>query len=368
MIKQPHSKIALVGDMLGEGGAEKVQARLSFYFEQQGVEVHHIIVRDIVTYQYAGTLFNMGKLKNKSNGLFNKLKRLLALKKYLKDNQFDYIIDFRVKNNFIQEYIIANWIYKVPYIMSLHSFETAYYFPKNNFFARIIYKKAYGLVAVSKLLEEKLRTKYHYKKIITIYNPIVESEIEKGSGSEKPFDFNYILGVGRMADNIKQFDHLIKAFKRSDAITNNFKLVLIGDGTYKKALIDFVQRESLEDMVVFLPYMDNPFPYIKNAYVMALTSKNEGFPNVLIESLACGVPLVAYDCESGPSEIILNQSNGLLVKNQDIDMMAKAISRMINNTSLYQNCKSNSIDSIQKFNLDSIGRAWLDYLKITTAS
>ena len=84
MIKQPHSKIALVGDMLGEGGAEKVQARLSFYFEQQGVEVHHIIVRDIVTYQYAGTLFNMGKLKNKSNGLFNKLKRLLALKKYLK--------------------------------------------------------------------------------------------------------------------------------------------------------------------------------------------------------------------------------------------------------------------------------------------
>ena len=66
MIKQPHSKIALVGDMLGEGGAERVQARLSIYFEKQGVEVHHIIVRDIVTYKYAGTLFNMGKLKNKS--------------------------------------------------------------------------------------------------------------------------------------------------------------------------------------------------------------------------------------------------------------------------------------------------------------
>ena len=52
MIKQPHSKIALVGDMLGEGGAERVQARLSIYFENQGVEVHHIIVRDIVTYTY----------------------------------------------------------------------------------------------------------------------------------------------------------------------------------------------------------------------------------------------------------------------------------------------------------------------------
>lgn len=368
MIKQPHSKIALVGDMLGEGGAERVQARLSIYFEKQGVEVHHIIVRDIVTYKYAGTLFNMGKLKNKSNGLSNKLKRLLALKKYLKDNQFDYIVDFRVKNSFIQEYIIANWIYKVPYIMSIRSFETAYYFPKNNFLASKIYKKAYGLVTVSKLLEEKLRTNYHYKKIKTIYNPIVEGEIEKESASEKPFDFNYILGVGRMMDNIKQFDHLIEAFKRSDASANNFKLVLMGDGAYKNVLVDLVQKESLEDQVVFLPYMDNPFPYIRNAYLMALTSKNEGFPNVLIESLACGVPVVAYDCESGPSEIILDENNGLLVKNQDIDSMAKAMNRMINNTALYQSCASNSIDSIQKFNLDSIGREWLDYLKITTES
>jgi glycosyltransferase involved in cell wall biosynthesis len=366
MIKQPHSKIALVGDMLGEGGAERVQARLSIYFEEQGVEVHHIIVRDIVAYQYAGTLFNMGKLKNKSNGLLNKLKRLLALKKYLKDNQFDYIIDFRVKNGFIQEYIIANWIYKAPYVMSLHSFETAYYFPKNNFLASIIYKKAYGLVTVSKMLEEKLRSTYHYKKIKTIYNPIVEAEIEKDSALDTPFDFNYILGVGRMKDNIKQFDHLIKAFMRSDAISSSFKLVLMGDGAYKNVLVDLVQKESLENHVVFLPYMDNPFPYIKNAYLMALTSKNEGFPNVLIESLACGVPLVAYDCESGPGEIILNENNGLLVKNQDIDRMAKAMSRMINNTTLHNRCASNSRKSIQKFNLESIGREWLDYLKITT--
>jgi glycosyltransferase involved in cell wall biosynthesis len=365
MIKQPHSKIALVGDMLGEGGAERVQARLSIYLEQQGVEVHHIIVRDIVDYTYAGTLFNMGKLKNKSNGLFNKLKRVRVLKKYLKDNQFDYIIDFRVKNNFVQEFIISNWIYSTPYVMSIRSFETAYYFPKNNFLASIIYKKAYGLVTVSILLEEKLRAQYHYKKIKTIYNPIVESEIEKGATSKKPFDFNYILGVGRMKDNIKQFDHLIKAFKKSDAFANNFKLVLMGDGAYKNMLIDLVQKESLEDQVVFLPYMENPFPYIKNAYLMALTSKNEGFPNVLIESLACGVPVVAYNCESGPSEIILDENNGLLVKNQDIDSMAKAISRMIHDTTLYQNCASNSIDSIRKFNLNSIGREWLDYLKIT---
>lgn len=366
MIKQPNSKIALVGDMLGEGGAERVQARLSIYFEEQGVEVHHIIVRDIVTYQFAGQLFNMGKLKSKSNGLLNRFKRLIALKKYLKENKFDFIIDFRVKNKFIQEYIIANWVYKAPYIMSIRSFETAYYFPKNKFLASIIYKKAYGLVTVSKLLEDKLRTKYQYKKLKTIYNPIIQSEIEKQAVSTPPFDFKYILGMGRLKDNIKQFDHLIKAFGKSDAISNSFKLVIVGDGEYKMNLSELVQKESLESHVIFSAYSDNPFPYIKNAHLTALTSKNEGFPNVLIESLACGVPVIAYDCESGPGEIILNESNGLLVKNQDIDDMSTAINRMIKDVTLYQTCSSNAKKSIEKFSMDVIGKEWLEYLKIKT--
>ncbi|GHC61370.1 glycosyltransferase [Ulvibacter litoralis] len=363
-MKQPRQKIAFVGDTLGEGGAERVQARLSFYFEAQDIEVHHIIVRDVVTYEYAGTLFNMGLLKDTKNGFSNKYKRLSVFRSYLKEHEFDYIIDFRVKNKTLQEFLIAKWVYTTKYIMSIRSFNTLYYFPKNTFLARNIYKNAYGIVTVSKALEARIKTEYGYQNVETIYNPLLLEQVSEDSKAFVPFDFLYILGIGRMQNDIKQFDHLIEAYDASIAKENGIKLVLIGDGKFKQGLERLVAEKDITDNVVFVSHQTNPFPYFKNALVTALTSRNEGFPNVLIESLACETPVVAYNCESGPSEIIENESNGLLVKNQDISAMASALSRMISDTALYQKCKAQARPSVERFNFETIGKAWLDFLKI----
>lgn len=363
MIKQHRFKIALVGEMLSRGGAERVQAGLSFFFEAKGIEVHHIIVQDVVTYEYAGTLFNMGKLKDASNGISNKWYRFQALKNYLKKQQFDFIIDFRVKNKFLQEYYIANFLYTSPYVMSIRSFDTRYYFPKNNYLASAIYKKAYGIITVSKALEEKIKAAYNYKNVKTIYNPVRLDAISAAATAFKPFDFPYILGMGRMHP-VKQFDHMIHAFSRTSAIAKGYKLVLMGDGDSKIDLQDLVQKKGMENNVVFLSYQENPFPYFSNAFLTVLTSMNEGFPNVLIESLACGTPVVAYDCESGPGEIILDKQNGLLVENQNLNEMTTAIESMINDPSLYNHCKENAVKSTERFDFETIGNEWLQFLKI----
>ncbi len=363
MIKQHRFKIALVGEMLSRGGAERVQAGLSFFFEEKGIEVHHIIVQDVVTYEYAGTLFNMGKLKDDSNGISNKWYRFQALKNYLKKQQFDFIIDFRVKNKFLQEYYIANFLYTSPYVMSIRSFDTRYYFPKNNYLAGAIYKNAYGIITVSKALEEKIKSTYDYKNVKTIYNPVRLESISAAATAFKPFDFPYILGMGRMHP-VKQFDHMIHAFSRTSAIEKGYKLILMGDGDSKSDLQDLVQKKGMENNVVFLSYQENPFPYFSNAFLTVLTSINEGFPNVLIESLACGTPVVAYDCESGPGEIIEHKENGLLVENQNLDEMTRAIETLIHDKQLYDNLASNAVNSVEKFNFESIGMQWLDYLKI----
>ncbi|MBT3588287.1 MAG: glycosyltransferase [Flavobacteriaceae bacterium] len=364
MNKLSECKIVLIGDTLGEGGAERVQARLSILFDSKGINVHHVIVRNVIKYDYAGTLFNMGLLKSEINTFGNRIFRLYELNKYLAKHQFDYIIDFRVKNNFFQEFILANIIYKLPYVMSIRSFDTNYYFPKNKFLAKLIYKKALGIITVSKALERKIKREYGYKNVTTIYNPIEK----KDDILHLDLDYQFIFGMGRMKTNIKQFDHLIKAYKKSDSRNHNIKLLLAGDGDNKKELELLVEKEGLTEDVEFLGHLENPEAYLKRAYFTALTSKNEGFPNVLLESLVYSTPVVAYECESGPNEIIMDTHNGLLVKNQDIDAFAIAINKMITDKDLYVNCKLNAKSSVDKFNPEAIVNKWIKFLKIEQKS
>ena len=138
----------------------------------------------------------------------------------------------------------------------------------------------------------------------------------------------------------------------------------MGDGEDKENLKALVAQKNLEEDVLFHPFAPNPFPYYKKALFTALTSKYEGFPNVLIESLASGTPVVSYDCTSGPNEIIQHGTNGLLVNNQDIDAMKKAINSFVMDAALYEVCKANAKESAERFNPENILKDWLRFLKI----
>lgn len=361
---QPKYKIALVGNTLSKGGAEKVQARLSFFFEDNGIAVHHILVNNEITYPFAGAVFNMGLLKNKSNGPLNKIKRLRALNAYLRVNDFDCIVDFRVKNNYFQEFLIANWVYSSKYVMTIRSFNTSYYFPDNQKKARTIFRKAFGIVTVSKALERKIVKDFGYKNVQTIYNPLDISELkEKGA---HPIDVpeKYVLGIGRMQSGIKQFDHLINAFYLSSAFQENFHLVLVGEGEDRLGYEGLVAHLQIKDRVHFVGFIENPHPYFKNAYATILTSKFEGFPNVLIESLAQGTPVISYDCESGPNEIIQDGINGLLVENQDQEALKNALDLLIVDSMLYASCAANAVESVARFEMNVIGKQWLEFLQL----
>lgn len=356
-------KIVLIGDQLSNGGAERVQGMLSLIFDTMGIEVHHVIVIDEITYEYTGKLLNLGKLKNKTNGIFNKLKRLYVLKQYLDKNDFDFIIDFRVKNKFLQEYFLTKWIYMSPYIISIRSFNLAYYLPKQKWFARKIYNNAFGFITVTKAVEKEIKKKYGFNNIRTIYNPVSFDKITRLADAFIPYPSPYLLAVGRM-HAIKQFDHVIKTFHDSVAIKKGYKLLLIGDGEEKNKNKELAKKLNITDHVIFIPFQKNIFPYFKNAHATILTSKNEGFPNILIESLACNTPIIAYDCKSGPNEIIKNRENGLLVRNQSIPEMTNAINEMIENEDLHASCKLNAKKSIAHLEPIVIGKQWLQFLKI----
>lgn len=364
MVQKKVYKICLISEQLASGGAERCAALLSQFFESQKINVHHIIVIDKVEYEFSGELLNLGLYKTGANTWLNKLKRLRVLKNYLNENTFDFIIDFRVKNNPLQEFFIARFLYDIPYIQTVHSYMTELYFPKKRFLDRNIYTNAYGIVVVSKKIKKKIADELYYKKVKVIHNPISIDEIAEKAQEQTNLNFDYVLSVGRMDDGIKQFDKLILAFAKSILPSKNIKLVLLGDGVLRKTLETQVNLLGLEEFVLFLPWSKNPFKFMRQAKFSILSSKNEGFGNVLIESLACQTPVISFDCLSGPSEIITHNYNGLLVKNQNFEALTLAINTMVEDEKLYHFCKENALNSVQKFSLEIIGRQWLEYLKI----
>ncbi|MCZ8331773.1 MAG: glycosyltransferase [Flavobacterium sp.] len=362
MILEKKYKIALIGYRLSSGGSDRVMARLSVFFEQNNIEVHNIIVVDEVSYPYSGKLVNLGLLKDETNGFFNKFKRLKALRSYLNQNNFDYIIDFRFRTKPIQELIISRFIYNTKVIFTVHSYLIDHYMPNNSWLTNRIYDNSFAVVSLTEKMTKLINEKHQLKNVVTIANPINSEEIDLLKNAPIDLDFQFIIAVGQYENPIKQFDKLIATYSKSDLPKKNIHLVILGDGD-RNFLEKSINEFSVSDKVHLLGYQENPFQFISKAKFLVLCSENEGMPNVLIESLACETPVIAFDCNSGPSEII-TKDNGILVENQNWEHLKFAMERLISNYDLYLHFKSNAKKSISKFEIDYIGKKWLDLLKI----
>lgn len=355
-------KIALVGFRLSNGGAEKVMANLSIFLEKNNIEVHNIIIEDGVAYPFAGTLVNIGLIKNKRNDVFNKLKRLIALRQHLNRNKFDYIIDFRYRTKIIQEFIILKLIYNTKTIFTIHSYRIKDYLPKNLLLTRFYYQNAVAIISITKKMQDLVLSKYQLTNVKTIFNSVNLEEINSKMVAPIEIQFEYSIAVGQYVNNIKQFDKLIESYAKSNLPSQNIHLVILGDGTLKKYLQEVINNNNILEKVHLIGHKSNPYCYISKAKFLVLCSKYEGMPNVILEALACKTPVISFDCDSGPNEIIVNKQNGLLVENQNWNELIKAMNLLVENNELYNFCKNNTLDNVQPFSLDTIGKEWLNLL------
>jgi glycosyltransferase involved in cell wall biosynthesis len=143
-------------------------------------------------------------------------------------------------------------------------------------------------------------------------------------------DNSVIIGIGRFGDQ-KDFATLIKAFKKVSEHRDNLKLLLLGEGKQRKMLENMVADLGLSGKVRMPGYTPNPYRFMKRAALFVLTSRFEGFGNVVAEALACGCNVVSTDCKSGPSEILDNGKYGALAKVGDPEDIASAIDKMLDN-------------------------------------
>jgi glycosyltransferase involved in cell wall biosynthesis len=141
-----------------------------------------------------------------------------------------------------------------------------------------------------------------------------------------------ILTVGRLIPQ-KNHDLLLRAFARARARVPS-RLAIIGEGPLLDRSRRLAAELGLADRVAFVGWQDNPFSYMKRAAVFVLSSNHEGFPNVLLEAMACGCPSISTDCPSGPREILESGRAGILVPVEDESALADALVRVLSNPEL----------------------------------
>ena len=193
---------------------------------------------------------------------------------------------------------------------------------------RWFYRRADGLVAVSAGVAQDLRgLGLSGDRIHVIRNPVDVGRLrhlaEVGQPLSDHGDEPYVVALGRLAE---QKDHptLLQAYA-SSALRASHRLVIVGGGEWHGKLKHLTDELGLGNRVLFTGAMDNPYRVLSDAKLHVLSSRWEGYPNVLLEALALGVPVVSTDCPHGPREILVDGRHGRLVPVADASALARAM-------------------------------------------
>lgn len=198
-------------------------------------------------------------------------------------------------------------------------------------------------------------------KVTRIYNSFNIEEVREKAGAEIDVKERYILAIGRLEETQKDFTTLIKAYARiSDKVEE--KLYIIGDGRHRDQLELLAKELGVEEKVVFLGFISNPYPYIKKASLFVHSSKFEGLPTVLIEALILGTMLVATDCPTGPKEILNSGKNGILVKVGDDVGMARAMEDVLSGRVDIEKYRKNMKEWSKEFDSKIVVKKFENYI------
>jgi len=227
----------------------------------------------------------------------------------------------------------------------------------------LLYSRADAIVSVSESLAGRLRKflLVDTKKIKVIHVPVNSQEIRIRS-QEKIYEDEHKNGlpcVGTIArlSFEKGVNYLIEAF--SDLVKKmEARLVIVGDGKERRNLERMTRDLNIEDKVTFLGWMENPYKYLREMDVFVLSSLWEGFPTVVVESMVCGIPVVATSSVGGVQELIENGVDGLLVPPKDTKTLSDSILRLLEDSELKDKLTKEAGRKVKQFDSYNITRQY----------
>ena len=370
-------KILFVCNHMLGGGAERVAAllmnRLSVKYD-----VSLAVLYEQGSDYYLNNNIRIHNLcksasKNRLNNWIYFFSRTLELKRLIKQEKPAIIISFLARSN-ISALLAAKSFGKLCKVIVTEHGPVTDCLPETKkpillyLLRNFIYNKVDYLVGVSKGVTnnygEVLRLPSN--KLITIYNPLEIDDITKKSKEmiNHPWFKNkrcpILLAIGRLCYQ-KGFDILIESFKKVRQ-EQEVKLIILGKGPDYDKLKNLIDLNKLSNDVDMIGFEKNPFKYMKNADILVISSRWEGFPCVLEEAMCVGTPIISTDCNFGPNEIIQNNKNGILVKPEDPAELYLVIKKLLNDKKLQNKFKINSKAYSKQFDINEVVKKYVSLI------
>ena len=336
-LKQP---VYLFVSSLSGGGAEKVCVNLAVFLAQQDIQVELLYLYK-TPHQPTLNIKNLELVCLNSKSI---TASIIKVVRYFKQNNVSKVISFKYeiaavlvllkKVGLINYHLIAYNINGINY--DLDTTGKLSLKKIKNTIIKFLFCRVDFIVHQCEAMLNDFTNQFNrpLNKDIVIYNPIQQKLIQTSTVLFEQRKVNpYFLCIGRLAyqknfgDAISTFAQLIH--NNSDDIYQKLHLKVVGDGSLLEDLKQLAKKEKVIEKVQFLAYQD-PEPLFKNALATILTSHYEGFPNVMLESLAYGTPVVAYDFDYGPRETIINGINGFVVPQYNINHLSNSFEKIIN--------------------------------------
>ena len=364
-------KILVLHGHLSMGGEERVLLNVLRNLIELGYNVDLLItwnhgennlfeneIPKKVNYEFLFDNYNgKSKIIKEIYRLRTKTTYLKKVEKIIEEKKYDVIIDY--SSNLLK---YKNFDIKVPIFAWIHFSLT---FGEKLSGEKVEkYKKQYKKYDKILTICDTMRDEFveilgmDKTKVELVYNPINLEIIRKKAENVNPKYGNYLkedyfLQVSRLTQQ-KQPEHLVDIYYKLKQRGIKEKLYFIGNGEKVKLIRQKIKEYNLEDDIILLGQIENPYSFFKNAKLFLHTAKYEGLPTVLLESLAFGTPVVAYDCPTGPKDILgKNSEYGELIPLNDKDTFVKRVYELIDNNEKYENYKKMSLIRANDFSMET---------------
>ena len=354
-------KILFVIGSLQSGGAERVAARLCSHWSNKGYQItlatgvsedtDFYEVDEKVKRSTLGFRYNVSGVINK---LIEQFIRFFKIKAILKLGDYDVVIlsatDISIR------FMLNLFFTKKKVIVCEHN---NYYAVSSKFkrFVRLsLYLRAsFTFVLTERDREEYIKRGFSKDKLIVMPNPLgipQPEEYIKRSPTKK------LLAVGRLTKQ-KSFERLLNIFSFLDT---GYKLTIVGDGEEKNKLLELSNQLGISERVYFAGNQKDIASFYLSHDALLMTSIYEGLPMVIGEADAYSLPVIAYNCPTGPKEMIKDSFNGYLVENGDQYGFIEKVNQLFSCTKIYENLSKGAYANSRSMAIDRIAECWSKYL------